>query len=169
MRWGWFALALLLTFLVQTSFAHVWLQSLDLLAAFALVCGFLLPAEDACLAGWITGFVYDLGGSGAVGPHALAFGLAVLPLVRLRELINRELWWVRWLAGFVVLFPAEFLLSLYARFMPQPGLGEGQRIAWWQLVSEPFATAVIGGLVAALVVSVLTAIARRRRLAAAGW
>ncbi len=162
MRWGWFALALLLVYLVQTAFPHTWL---DLLAAFALACGLLLPVDEACLAGWITGFLQDVGGDGTwpLGPHAVALGLAAFVLTWLRDLINRELWWVRWLAGFLVLFPIQVLVRVYERIWQHANL------AWWELFSQPFMSAAGAALLAAFAVWVPGALARRRRYSVNRW
>ncbi|MEW6250615.1 MAG: hypothetical protein AB1716_08195 [Planctomycetota bacterium] len=160
MRWGWFALALLLVYVLATAWPHTWL---DLLAAFALACALLLPAEDAWLAGWITGFSHDLAGHGPIGIHALALGLAAYGLTRIRDGLNRELWWVRWLGGFVVLFPAQILVALHQRYIG------GQRIPWWQIVTEPAGVALLAALLAALAAGVPAAIARRRRHLATRW
>ena len=51
------------------------------------------------------------------------------------DLINRELWWVRWLAGFFALFPLQVAVRLYERLWLHANL------AWWELFSQPFITA----------------------------
>lgn len=166
MRWGWFALALLVTFVVQTAvlpFAH--LEFLDLLLVLALVFGLAAPVADARLAGWVVGAAQDLGTDGPMGLHAFALGLAVLALTYLREWVNQYLWWARWLAMFVVAYPAEVLIHLHQRFL------QGARLTWLGLVLDPLFTAAVAALVALVVLALPGLFGRRarRRSAAARW
>lgn len=161
MRWGWFAVALLLTYVLQTALAP---QSLDLLLSLALVVGLVAPVPEAWLAGWLTGFMADLGDHaqdqvGRLGLHAFTFGLLVLALTWLREYMNRGLWWVRWLAAFLVALPAEYLLKLHQRVL------QGAHIPPTRFLLEPLLLAALASLVAAIVVAVPTVVARRRRMA----
>ncbi len=161
MRWGWFALALLATFIVQASFAPLLPAGLDLFAAFALACAWLLPVEEACLAGWIAGFIQDVGSMQPLGLHAFALGLTAWGLTRIRDLVNRELWWVRWFSGFVVLFPLQMLVTARVLW--------GARVPWWTFVTEPFTTALLAAFVAALLMLIPAALARRPRFSAPRW
>jgi rod shape-determining protein MreD len=114
MPWGLFSVALLVVYLLQTAvLPHVAPPWCDLFVAFALLCGLGGPTTDARLAAWIIGLVQDAGGTGPLGIHALGLGLAVVVVTRLRELLNRELWWVRWLLGFLGAWPALWRVPLY--------------------------------------------------------
>jgi rod shape-determining protein MreD len=156
MSWGLFAVALLIVYLLQTAvLPHVAPQWLDLLLAFALLCGLTAPVADARLAGWIIGLAQDVGGDGALGVHALALGLAVLLLTRLREVVNRELWWVRWLAGLVVSWPTQFLVQLHDRYLQQANL------SWPHMLGYTLLTALAASLLAALVLRLPSALRRR--------
>lgn len=157
MPWGSFSVALLIVYLVQTAilgpFALGWL---DLLLALALVGGLHAPATEARLAGWITGLAQDVGTDGPLGIHALALGLAVVLLTSLRELVNRELWWVRWLVGFLVAVPAQLLVQIHDRYL------QHAQITWPHMLGQALLTALAAALVAALAVR-LPALVRRRR------
>ncbi len=163
MRWGWFALVLLAVVIAQGSFTPRWPMDLglDLFAAFALACAWCLPAEEACLAGWIIGFIQDVGSLQPLGLHALTLGLATWGLTRIRDLVNRELWWVRWISGFAVLFPAQLLVSLRILW--------GKPVEWWRFISEPFTTALVGALLAALLALLPAALVRKQRYPASRW
>ncbi len=156
MAWGLFAIALLIVYLLQTTvLPHVAPQWVDLLLAFALLCGLTAPAPDARLAGWIVGLAQDVGGDGALGVHALVLGLAVLLLTRLREVVNRELWWVRWLAGFVVSWPTQLLGELHDRYL------QGAAHSWPHMLGYALLTALTASLLAALVLRLPSAFRRR--------
>ncbi len=157
-----FTIALLVTYLLQTAVVPlVGLPDLDLLLVLALVCGLAAPVQEARLAGWITGFVQDVGSASPVGLHALALGLAVLGLTYLREWVNRHVWWARWLIGFVVAWPAQFLVQLHLRFL------QGADRPWSRMVLEALVTALIAALLAALLVALPSMFGRRRRHPAA--
>jgi rod shape-determining protein MreD len=156
MSWGLFAVALLIVYLLQTAvLPHVAPQWLDLLLAFALLCGLTAPVVDARLAGWIAGLAQDVGGDGALGVHALALGLTVLLLTRLREVVNRELWWVRWLAGLVVSWPAQLLVQLHDRYL------QGAALSWPHMLGYALLTALTASLLAAIALR-LPSTTRRR-------
>lgn len=158
MPWGLLALVLILTYVLQTAVVPAWaLPALDLLLTLALVCGLVVSPPDARLAGWITGLAQDIGSSGPLGLHALALGLAVMGLGRLREMVNRELWWVRALIAFVVAWPAQLLVLLHARFMQDAAL------SWPALLGQSLLTAVVAALLAALLVGVPGLWRRRQR------
>ena len=165
MPWALFSVALLILFMLQTAvlpyFAPAWLDPLLLLA---LVCGLTAPARDACLAAWATGFAKDLDSAGPLGLHALALGLAVLALTRLRELVNLHQWWVRALVSFVVAWPAELLVRLHQRFW------QGVELGWGQMLIHTLTSALAAALLAALVTALPKALrSRRRRSFATRW
>jgi rod shape-determining protein MreD len=164
MSWGLFSVALLLVYLVQTAvlphFAHQWL---DLFLTFALLCGLTAPAADARLVGCIAGLAQDVGGDGPLGIHAVALGLAVLLLTRLREVVNRELWWVRWLVGLVVALPAQFLVRLHDRYF------QGAAVSWLHMLGYSLLTAAAAALLAALVLRLPTLFRPRRPYSALRW
>lgn len=158
MPWGLFTLVLILAYVLQTTAVPTWaLPVVDLLLALALVCGLAGSPPDARLAGWVTGLAQDIGSSGPLGLHALALGLAVMALGRLREMVNRELWWVRALIAFVVAWPAQLLIFLHARFMQDAAL------SWPALLSQSLLTAVVAALLAALLVGAPGLWRRRQR------
>jgi rod shape-determining protein MreD len=165
MPWGYFALALLGTYVVQTSvLPHFSPQWLDLLVVLALVCGLTAPAAEARLAGWIAGFAQDAGTAGPIGLHAFTLGLAILVLTYLREMVNRQLWWVRGLVAFVVAMPAQLLVHLHIR------LYQGASLPMYRIFLESAATAAAAAVLAALLVGLPGAIRRRqRRHSAARW
>ncbi len=160
MPWTLFGLALAATFLVQTAAMHLaaprWL---DLLLTLALVCGLMAPVADGRLAGWITGFAYDIGGTGPLGLHALALGLAVIIASSLRDMVNRSLWWVRWLIAVVAAVPAQLLVEWHFKYY------QGGDFVWSQVL--------IGSAAAALLAAVIAGLPayskRRKRHASARW
>jgi rod shape-determining protein MreD len=159
MPWWRFAFALLITYLIQTTLLrHIAPPAVDLLVVLALVCAWSAPPVEARLAGWITGFLQDVGSAGPLGLHALALGLMVLLLTYLREHVNREVWWVRWLVGLVAVFPLQLLVHLHQRYW------QDAAVSWSRMLAESLATAAATGLLGALVL-VLPALlgARRRR------
>lgn len=157
MAWGLFALALALTYVLQTAVLPAWAPpQLDLLLTLALVCGLAAAPPDARLAGWITGLAQDIGTSGPLGLHALALGLAVVVLGHLRETVNRELWWVRSLVAFAVAWPAQLIILLHARFLQDAAL------SWPTLLGQSLLTAAVAALLAGLLVG-LPGLWRRRQ------
>ena len=166
MPWGYFTLALVFTYVVQTAalarFAPQWL---DLLLVFGLVCGLVAPLHEARLAGWIVGFAQDIRAEAPspIGLHALALGLAVLALTHLREMVNREVWWVRWVIAFVAALPAELLVLWHARVFQHANL------SWWQIIGAAVLTAAVAGWLAAVVVGLPSVLGRRRRHSASRW
>lgn len=166
MPWGYFTLVLLVTYLVQTAaLAHFAPGWIDLLWVVALVCGLAGPLPEARLAGWIVGLAQDIRAEtpSPIGLHALAVGLAVLALTRLREMVNREVWWVRWLIGLVVVWPAQVLVDIHARIF------QGASLGWGHILLNGLLTALGAGLLATLVMALPTTLRRRRRYSAARW
>jgi rod shape-determining protein MreD len=158
MPWWRFAFALLLTYLLQTTLVRLIAPpAVDLFVVLALVCAWSAPPVEARLAGWSTGFLQDVGSAGPLGLHALALGLLVFLLTYLREHVNREVWWVRWLVGLVAVFPLQLLVHLHERYW-QDAAG-----SWARMLAESLATAVVTGLLAALVLGLPTLLGMRRR------
>ncbi len=157
MHWGLYLLALVGVYLVQTTllrhFAPEWI---DLLLALALLLGLTLPAPEARLAGWGAGLMVDIGTDGPLGVHALFFGAAVFLLTYLRELVNRELWWVRWLAGVLVAWPAQLLVFIYERVY------EGAARSVGGILLQSLLTAIVAALLATLLLEIPRLGARRR-------
>jgi rod shape-determining protein MreD len=163
MRWTLFFILLVLAYVAQTALLpQLALPWLDLLLATALVCGLAAPAVDARLAGWIVGFAKDIDTDMPIGLHAFVLGLAVLALTHLRELVNLNLWWVRWLVGFVVAFPAEVFVRVYHNLSVGAGLSIAQ-ILGWSLTSS-----VVAAFLATFVLALPMAFRPRRRRSAAG-
>lgn len=166
MIWGPFVVALLAVFILQTTVLRFFAPaSLDLLLTLALVCGLALPALDARLAGWFTGLALDLGSADPLGLHALLLGAAAFALTHLRELVNSEVWWVRWIIAVVVAWPAQFFAGAYLKWALGAPFGFGA------LVGHSFLSALLAGLIAALVVALPGVWGRngRRRRSAARW
>ena len=156
MRWGYFAIALVGVMLAQTALAPDWV---DLFAALAFVIALTAAAPEACLAAWMTGFVQDLASTGRLGIHAVLLGVAAWVLVRVRELVNREIGWVRWLVICVVALPLQYFFVLYQR------VWEAAHFTWRSAVVYPLGVAACSALVAALALAVPTFYARRRHQA----
>jgi rod shape-determining protein MreD len=170
MAWGLFAVVLLVTFLLQTTVLkhvppHAVMDQVDLLLALALVCGFVLPAVEARLAGWIVGFAYDIHSLDPLGLHAFLFGLTVYALTHLREVANQQVWWARWVIAFVVAWPAQFLVQAYQRVV----CGVAQ--TWSTVVGQSFLTALVAALLAAVIVGLpaLLGSTTRRRYPTGRW
>lgn len=160
MSWLVFSIALVACFLAQTTVLPLFFpvgDTVDMLLLLALVCGLALPAVDARLTGWVTGFVKDLDTDGPIGLHAFVFGLTVFVLTQLRELVNLHAGWVRWLVAFVVAFPAEILLGLHRRFVQGIELGVGPML-WRALV-----TAAVAAVLAAILTRLPVLLRRRRK------
>ena len=158
MPWGLYWLGLAVVYLLQTAvlphFAPEWL---DLLLVLALFCGLTAPIQEARLAGWCTGFAQDIGSTGPLGLHAVALGLAVYALTHIRELVNRELWWVRWLIAFFVAFPARLLLQLHLRYFQA-----GSKL-WSEFLIEALVSAAVAALLAAVLPGLPRLFGRRPR------
>jgi len=158
MSWGLCALGLLLAYLVQSAvlspFGPEWL---DLLLVFALIVGLTAPVHEARLAGWITGLAQDVGTSGPLGLHAFALALAIIALTHLRELVNRELWWVRVVVSLIVAFPAQIVIQLHLRFW------QGAALTWPGMLMDALVAAAVGALLAGLLVGLPGLLRRRPR------
>lgn len=166
MAWGRFIVALTGVFLLHTSVLPLlgpdWL---DLMLMLALIYGLTAPALDARLAGWIIGLARDVDSAGPLGLHALVFGLALVALTQMRESVNRELWWVRALTAFVVAWPAELLLLLYARIFEQSSA------SWAHIAGRSLTVAAVAALLAGLVIGLprVRGGRRARRRSVARW
>jgi rod shape-determining protein MreD len=158
MAWGLFLLALILTFLLQTTVTRfLGAEWLDLLLTLALLCGLAAPPVEGRLAAWFTGLARDVGTDAPFGLHAFMLGLAVLVLTQLREMVNQQLWWVRWLIAFLVAFPTQLLLRMHQRFL------QGDHQSWFQMIGRSFATAIVAGLLVAVILALPGLMRRRRR------
>lgn len=158
MAWSLFAFALTLVYLAQTAvLPYLGVTWLDGLLVVALVCGLTAPTAEARLAGWITGLSRDIGGTGPVGLHALALGLATLVLTYLRDLVNREVWWVRALVAFAVAWPAQLLVRLHERYF------QGAALPWVVLLAGSFGVALVAAVIASVVPRVPALFGRRPR------
>lgn len=163
MRWPRFFIVLLLVYLAQTALLpHLAPPWLDLLLVMALVYGLAAAAPDARLAGWLVGFAKDLDTDAPLGLHALMLGLCVLALTFLREMVNLQLWWVRWIVAFLVAFPAELLVRGYLWFG-----GGAENLSLMQILAWSLTTALVASFLATLVLALPAALRRRRRRAAA--
>lgn len=117
MAWSGFIVALVLAYLLQ-SFAEALFPGtyFDAYLLLALLCGFVAPADDARIGGWIVGLTKDLASADPLGIHALTLGLATLLVTGLREAININAAWVRVLAAFIAAVPARFVYLLHAQY-----------------------------------------------------
>ncbi len=117
-RWGWFAIALALVWVAQSSV--LWPLGLshwiDLYLLVALVLGLTAPRYDAALAGWVAGLVQDLASADVLGIHALSLGLSAWLLTRVRERVNLSLTPVRIAACALVGFAGQLVYVLHLRF-----------------------------------------------------
>lgn len=149
MPWVKFSLALLATFLLQTTLVRVMrIEYVDLLLVMALLCGLLAPLRDARIAAWIVGFTQDLGSLGALGIHALALGFTGLILTTLRELVNLKVWWVRLLICLAAALPGQFVYTLHFGLQAETG-GAAWTAAlasslWISLIASISAAAITG-------------------------
>jgi rod shape-determining protein MreD len=158
MPWGWFALALGAAYLLQTAvLPHIAPAWIDAFLVMALTGALVLPMQEARIAGWMVGFAQDIPTTGPLGLHALALGLAALGVTHLRDLVNRELWWARWLIAMVSAIPGLLLVRLHERFY------QAANLSAWQIVATTIVTAFIAGLIAALLPGVPGLFGRRRR------
>lgn len=166
MPWGYFTLVLLVTYLLQTAaLAYFALGWIDLLWVVALVCGLAGPVPEARLAGWLVGLAEDVRADAPspIGLHAFAVGLAVFALTQLRDMVNREVWWVRWLTALAVAWPAQVLVSLHAR------LFQGASLTLGRIVLDSLWTALVASFLAAVIVAVPVVVRRSRRHAVSRW
>jgi rod shape-determining protein MreD len=151
MPWWWFAIALVVTHVLQGAvLPHTW-EVFDLYLVLAIVCGLAAPTYDARIAAWIVGLAQDLGSRGPLGLHAFVLGLTGLLLTQLRERTFRQPWWVRWLLGSLASFPGQVLLILHLRFYDYARIP-----SWWGALGGALSTAVVNALLAALVLAILT-------------
>jgi len=149
MRWGIFAGALVVTYVLQTAVIGVlgW-SAVDLFLLLALLCGLLGATPDARIAGWIVGLAQDLGSLGHIGVHAVALGLAVFIVTAMRDAVNHGRWSVRMLLGFLGAFPAQLVLIGYMIVWR----GEGHPgVSWGALVLLALVTSLLAAFLAALI------------------
>jgi rod shape-determining protein MreD len=162
MAWVAFSIALLVVYVVQVACHYLLPGWLDLLAALALYYALTAPDADAWLAGWIVGFLQDVGSGTPLGVHAVALGLAARLLTWLRDLVNRELWWVRWLVASIAACGPLLLVELHLRLCLD-GSTTVVGMLW-----NAVATATVAGLVAALA-SEVPGLLNRRRIVTTRW
>lgn len=161
MSWIAYGVALAVALLLQTTvcrLGEVPLLEADLLLALTLVCGLAAPAHDARLAGWMTGLAMDLMTVGPLGQHAVALGLTAWLLTRLRDTINTELGWVRFLAGFLAALPGQVLLPLHLRLVQGASL-----VSWWEALGLALQLSLTAALLAAALTGLPPLMPRRRR------
>ena len=82
--------------------------------------------------------------------------LLVVLLTYLREHVNREVWWVRWLVALVAVFPLQILVRLHERYWQDAAL------SWSRMFGDALATAVVAGLLATLLVALPNLLGARR-------
>lgn len=167
MRWGSFAVALLVVFLLQKSL--VWtlgldLRYVDLFLALALICGLNAPAPDARLAAWVCGLARDLSAVPAeIGLHSLTLGLAGLILVWMRESGGCGVWWTRLICCLLAAWAGRIVYSLLAAMVAGTGSGS----AWTHIV-DSFWIALIASILALVGMTLPSLLfGRRRRYGAA--
>lgn len=158
MAWGGFAIALLLTYLVQTGVtALLPVPGVDLFLVLALLCGLLAPTHDARIAAWVVGFAQDLGSVDALGIHAFTLGLSAWLLTYLREIINVRAWWVRALAALLAAWPGQLTYLLHVHYWA----GSGDASLGGLLAAATLTAAVAAAL--AMLINALPGVVRRRR------
>lgn len=165
MRWGAFTIVLLAVCIVQPGFPGALsiplLGRVDLFLTLALLCGFLAPQREALLGGWIVGLAMDLCGSGALGAHAVALGLAALAISRLREWLNGDLWWVQILIGVVIGSGAAFVTGVLNAVHERLWSGASPGLAGE--LAAGMRAAIPAALLAALFIGVHRALTSNRR------
>jgi rod shape-determining protein MreD len=90
MRWFTFGIVVFVTLVMQVGIVRLFglgpqRVMPDLFLILAVILGFRAPSEQAPIAGWILGIVKDLSSEAPLGAYAIAFGLMVWAIVRLRE------------------------------------------------------------------------------------
>ncbi|MBU0639956.1 MAG: hypothetical protein KKB50_13895 [Planctomycetes bacterium] len=183
MRWGLFAVALLVTYLLQTAVVghfgvpRAGFPVLDLFLVLGLTCGFarargevhaspgLASIHDARIAAWITGFAQDLASVGPLGIHAVALGLTAFIVTKLRVVVNERLRRVRLVVGFAAAVPAQVLLVVQQRTWS--GAAALERATpvdpLWVALTSALLTALLAAAIAALITGALGLSRRRRR------
>jgi rod shape-determining protein MreD len=140
MHWVAFAILTYVLCAVQTTlaaFIEIHRVRPDLLILVAVFYAMMARRGDALLACWILGLAADLNGlsfhdRGAVGLHALVYGLCALLTCRLRELVFRE-----HLFTYVVAVVAWTLIVAAA---------EGAHLAWTLRAGDRFSAHMIFGV-----------------------
>jgi rod shape-determining protein MreD len=167
MSWLSLLAALVVAVLLQTTVGRMFdlpVVDVDLLLILALLYGLAGPVRDARIATWIIGLARDLTTDGPVGLHAFAFGLTGLLVTKLREVMNRQVWWARVLIGFLAALPGQLLVKLHLVYIQRGAWGD-----WWDtltFIALPSATAAV----IAAVLTALPPLAPRRGAAhRAAW
>ena len=160
MRWGGFAIALLVACVLQKAVvALLPLRAFDAFLILALLSGTQMRKHDARIAGWLTGFVQDLSSADALGIHAFTLGMTALMMTRLREIGNMNVWWMRALVAFVAAWPPQLLYLVHLNYWSGPGPQSFLGLLWASMLTS---------LLAALIVTFINALpwllrSRRRR------
>lgn len=165
MRWGGFAFTLLVACLLQMGVtAFLPLPTFDAFLILALLCAVLMRKHDARLAGWIVGFVQDLGSADALGIHAFTLGLTVLLLTHLREVGNMNVWWLRALVAFLATWPPQVLYLAHLYYWP----GSGPE-SFGKLLLSSVLTSALAALIATFITSLPGMLHNRRRRYRSFW
>lgn len=145
MPWGALAVLLLVAYLLQTAVVpFLGIESLDLFLTLCLFFGLTAVVHEARLAGWLIGFVQDLGSVGPLGVHAFALGLAALALTAARTVVNFQVWWVRAVAAVLAGLIAQLFIVLHQIWWQGVALGTFGHVAGLVLLG-----AVVNGVLAA--------------------
>jgi rod shape-determining protein MreD len=149
MSWSIFFAALVGVYVVQMSIVRIvglhvlGHEPVDLFLVLMLIYGLLAPRDDARLAGVLCGLGADLGGSGPLGIHMLCLGLGAWLLTNWRDALRTHVWSVRAVVGFLPALLAEVAGAIHERY--------------WTATSMGLGSLLFGGLLTALVATVLAA------------
>lgn len=155
MRWGWYALLLVVALILQTTLVPVLTGGwLDLFLVIALWVGLRADPLDARLAAFAAGLAQSLETAGPFGAHAFALGLTGWLLTLMIDSLNVRAWLPRFVATSLAAAAGQIVLRLYQR-------------AYLEFQFESFgsllANALIPALVAAGLVSTATILLDRSR------
>lgn len=143
---GGFVIALVVTYLLQTSVVGVLgLRHVDLFLTLALLYGLLARAQDAPLAAWGIGLAQDLGTLDPLGIHAFCLGLVALAATRMRAGLNVSALWPRALVSVASAWMGMFA---YRAFML---LRTDDAGSWWSALGGSLGTALIASGLALLI------------------
>lgn len=147
MKWGGFAVALLATWIAQTTLVRLLaFPHLDLFLVLTLWTALRAPPWDARLAAWVVGMAQSLESTGPLGAHAVAHGVTGWLLTMLREGVNTRSFSGRFLATFLAAAAGQLLLRGYQSLYLDMSLGGP-----WSVLGA----AALSSLVAAGIVSLL--------------
>lgn len=161
MPWGAFAIALVLTYLVQTGVLALFgFRHFDAFLVLALLCGLRAPTYDARIAAWIVGLGQDLGSVDTLGIHAFTLGLTGLLLTYLRRVLNVSVWWVRALAALLAAWPGQVIYQMHLHYYG-PAHAD---VSLGSLLLSATLTALVAAVLAMLIDTLPWVMRRRRRL-----